>query len=92
MANFIVSYDLNGSSPSHEEMDEHVRFVASRSGRLLESVWWVSYWGSAAQLRDQLKVILGSEDLLLVAEARDAAWTSLLVDHHGFVEAWHAAA
>ncbi|WP_339831191.1 hypothetical protein [uncultured Parvibaculum sp.] len=92
MANFIVTYDLNGPHPSHKEMDDHLQRLTARRGRVLESVWWVSYPGTAAALRDQLKTILGAEDLLLVIEAKSAAWTKLLVKNDSFIEAWNKAA
>lgn len=92
MANFIVTYDLNGPRPSHKEMDDHLKRVTANRGRILETVWWVSYPGTAAQLRDQVKTILGNEDLLLVIEAKSAAWTKILVDSNSLVAAWNKAA
>ena len=92
MANFIITYDLNGPRPSHKEMDEHLQKLVANRGRILETVWWVSYSGTAAQLRDQVKTILGKEDLLLVIEAKSAAWTSLLVESGSLVKAWTKAA
>ena len=47
---------------------------------------------TAAQLRDRVKTILGSEDILLVIEAKSAAWTNLLVDRARFKAAFLAAA
>jgi hypothetical protein len=92
MANFIVTYDLNGPRPSHKEIDDLLAKLGARRGRLLESVWWVDYPGTAAGLRDQVKTILGSEDLLLVIEGKSAAWTKLLVDSGQFKDAWEKAA
>ena len=92
MANFIVSYDLNGPHPSHKEMDDHLARVTANRGRVLETVWWVDYAGTAAQLRDRLKTILGREDLLLVIEAKSAAWTNLLVNAAELKSAWERAA
>lgn len=92
MANFVITYDLNGPKPSHKEMDDHLRKLTANRGRILETVWWVDYPGTAAQLRDQVKTILGREDLLLVIEATSAAWTKLLVDNEAFLEAWRKAA
>ncbi len=88
MANFIITYDLNGPSPSHKEMDEFLSKLVANRGRVLETVWWVDYPGTTAQLRDRLKTILGKEDLLLVVEAKSAAWTTLLVDERSLKEAW----
>jgi hypothetical protein len=92
MANFIVTYDLNGPRPSHKEMDDHLKKLTANRGRILETVWWVDYPGTAAALRDQVKTILGSEDILMVIEAKSAAWTKLLVDNASLQEAWKKAA
>lgn len=92
MANFIVTYDLNGPRPSHKEMDDHIRKLAVAYGRVLETVWWLDYRGTAAELRDQVRTILGREDLLLVIEAKSAAWTGLLIDADSLAAAWNKAA
>ncbi len=92
MANYLLSYDLNGPKPSHQEMDEFLQKLVANRGRVLETVWWVDYSGTAAQLRDRVKTILGDEDLLLVIEAKSAAWTKLLVTDDSLKSAWAAAA
>lgn len=92
MANFIITYDLNGPRPSHKEMDDHLRKLTANRGRVLETVWWVDYPGTAAELRDRVKTILGREDLLLVIEAKSAAWTSILLDGQSLATAWNNAA
>lgn len=92
MANFIVTYDLNGPNPSHKQMDQHLEKLGGSRGRVLETVWWIDYAGTAAALRDHVKTILGTEDLLLVIEAKSAAWTSILLDGNSLVEAWKRAA
>ena len=92
MANFIITYDLNGPFPSHKQMDDHLRSLAANRGRILETVWWVSYAGTAAALRDQVRTILGTEDFLLVCECKSAAWTKLLVESQAFKSAFEAAA
>ncbi|MBW8320468.1 MAG: hypothetical protein K0M47_14280 [Rhizobium sp.] len=88
MANFIITYDLNGPRPSHKEMDDFLSKLVANRGRVLETVWWVDYPGTAAQLRDRVKTILGKEDLLLVIEAKSAAWTKLLVQDMAFKTAF----
>jgi hypothetical protein len=92
MANYIITYDLNGPRPSHQEMDKFLEALAANRGRVLETVWWVDYAGTAPQLRDRLRTILGEEDLLLVIEAKSAAWTTLLVDSKSLITAWENAA
>lgn len=87
MANFIVTYDLNGSYPSHQEMDREMRALGA--SRILETVWWLDWAGSSAGLRDHLMTTLRKEDGLLVCECTSAAWNSLLVS--GLAEAWRKA-
>lgn len=88
MANFIVTYDLNGPRPSHREMDRHLEELGATRGRLLETVWYVGCQGTASELRDYVKSILGPEDLLLVVEATDAAWTKTLLEKRSLIDAW----
>jgi hypothetical protein len=86
MANFIVTYDLNGPRPSHKEMDEHLKALGPEflRGRILETVWYVAGPTHSLPLRNYVQRILGPEDLLLVVEARNATWTKLLVDEAAF--------
>ena len=88
MANFIISYDLNGPRPSHKEMDDHLEKLGVARGRILETVWYVGYSGTKKQLLEYVKTILGKEDLLIVVEAASATWTKLLIDDKSFVSAW----
>lgn len=88
MSNFIVSYDLNGQKPSHKEMDDHLAKIGVTRGRILETVWYVKYSGTAVQLREYVRTILGKEDLLIVAQANSAAWTKLLVSDQSLKTAW----
>lgn len=88
MANYILSYDLNGSQPSHEQMDEHLQKLDASVGRILETVWYVGYSGSLAELRDYTKKILSQNDLLFVAECDEATWTKLLVGSDSLKSAW----
>lgn len=92
MANYIVSYDLNGPVPSHKQMDDHLAKLGARRARVLETVWWLDYPGTAAQLRDRVKTILRNEDSLLVCECTSAAWQNLLVDGQSLKDAWESAA
>jgi hypothetical protein len=58
--------------------------------RVLETVWYIGYSGTLPALRDHIKSILGTEDLLLVVEAKEATSTRLLVDTDSLLEAWKA--
>jgi hypothetical protein len=75
MANYIVLVDLAGPYPSLQEVETHVARYARMRGRLLATVWWVDYPGSAEQLCKRAKSILGTDDLLVVVEARSLAWS-----------------
>ena len=90
MANYIVSYDLNGPHPSHKQMDDHLEKLGVARARILESVWYIGYSGTKKQLLDHIKSILGKEDLLIVVEANSATWTKLLVNDRSLIEAWSA--
>ncbi|MBX3484802.1 hypothetical protein [Phenylobacterium sp.] len=91
MANFIVSYDLNGPSPSHHEMDEHLQKLGGTRGRLLETVWYVKTEGMThVTLRNYVAAILQPEDQLLVVDCYAAAWQNLLVTDASFKGAWES--
>ncbi len=92
MANFIISYDLNGSDPSHHEVDELLGYLGTSRGRLLETVWWVDYNGTTSELRDALKTLLSDDDSLLVCLCSNAAWSNLLVDESELISRWASAA
>lgn len=92
MANFVITYDLNGPFPSHKQMDDHLKKSANYYGRILETVWWVDFSGTAEQLRLFVATILGPEDLLLVVEVASASWTKLLIPTQPLEKAMQAAA
>ncbi|MDP3161033.1 MAG: hypothetical protein Q8N31_13515 [Reyranella sp.] len=88
MANFIVSYDLNGPKPTHKEMDEHIRKIAPMHGRILETVWYLKCGGTPESIRNYLQLILGKEDRVFVAECGASAWHKLLVTNESLKNAW----
>jgi hypothetical protein len=88
MANYIVTYDLNGTSPSHAEMDKHLQKLGAARGRILETVWYVGYEGSLSDLYDHVASILSENDLLFVCEAGEAIWGKLLVATEGLQKSW----
>lgn len=91
MASYLISYDLNGPVPSHKEMDHLIRSISSKAGRVLETVWWVDYDGTEAQLRDRLLTTLRKEDRLFVCACPRAAWYNLLVTDSSMKQAIEAA-
>jgi hypothetical protein len=82
MANFIITYDLNGPHPSHKEMDDRILALGAAfvRGRILETVWYVAGPTTSVDLRNYLLPILDREDSIFVAETLNAAWMNLLVD------------
>ncbi|PUB14171.1 hypothetical protein [Yoonia sediminilitoris] len=91
MASFLISYDLNGPNPSHKQMDDLIPKIAATYGRVLETVWWVEYSGTAMQLRDRLRTTLRKEDSLMVCECKVAAWHNLLINDAALKKAIEAA-
>jgi hypothetical protein len=75
MANFIVMCDLTGPYPSAREVETHLSRVAALRGRILATVWWVEYPGTAEKLCRRVGRALGAEDLMVVVEAKSVAWS-----------------
>jgi len=89
VANFIVSYDLNGSKPSHHEMDLHLEKLGAARGRILETVWYVGAWMTQDDLYNHVALILSPNDQLIVSEAKEATFRRLLVTSDSFIAAWN---
>ena len=88
MANYIVSYDLNGSTPTHKQMDDHLAKLGVSRGRILETVWYVAYAGTTTQLYDHVNSILSSNDRLIVVRATDAVFRNLSISDQSLLDAW----
>jgi predicted 3-demethylubiquinone-9 3-methyltransferase (glyoxalase superfamily) len=78
MTKMIVSWDLNGSTPTHVQMDEYFKSITTNAKRELETVWSADYYGTVEQLRDSLMNFASSNDRILVANFDSAAWYNLL--------------
>lgn len=91
MASLLVSYDLNGPVPTHKQVDDLIRSISVRAGRVLETVWWVDYSGTPEQLRNRLLTMLRKEDRLFVCACQNAAWFNTLVDSAALKNAIEAA-
>lgn len=89
MANFIVSYDLNGPRPSHAEMDKHMEKAGWSRARILETVWYVGANANYEQVFDYVNSILSKNDQLIVIDAREAIFRNLLVSNQSLVDAWN---
>jgi hypothetical protein len=93
MANYILSYDLNGAWPTHREIDAHIRASgATVAARVLETVWYVKSSATIDQLSAYMMQKLSDNDSLLVVEAARSRLQNLLVDGDAFVRAWNQAA
>lgn len=90
MANYIVSYDLNGSKPTHAEMDKHMEEAGWSRGRILETVWWVGTSSTLADVRKHVKAILSDNDQFIVVLAEEASWHNLLISDDSLKDAWAA--
>lgn len=91
MASFLITYDLNGPNPSHKQMDDLIPRISVTYGRILETVWWVDYQGTAEQLRNRLMSTLRKEDSLMVCECKTTAWHNLLINSTALKQAIEAA-
>lgn len=88
MANYFVSYDLNGPTPSHKQVDEHLEKLGAARGRVLETVWYVGWAGSCRDLFNHVNAILSPNDRLMVWEARNAVWRNILVSDESLNGEW----
>ena len=90
MANYIVSYDLNGAYPSHKQVDERLGALGATRGRILETVWYVGWAGSRSALFKSINEILSANDRLIVAEVKDMTFRNLLITDESIQKSWSA--
>lgn len=88
MANYIVSYDLNGATPTHAQMDKHMESAGWARGRILETVWYVGSTMSREAVFNHVNAILSKNDRLIVADTSDATFRNLLITDESLQEAW----
>lgn len=88
MANYIVSYDLNGPTPSHAQMDDHMGTADWARGRILETVWYVGAPSPLEDVFNHVNAILSNNDQLVVIEATDAHFRNLLIPDESLQAAW----
>lgn len=90
MANYFVSYDLNGQAPTHAQMDAHLNKLGGPCvHRVLETVWYVKYGGALDQLYAYVNSILSNNDRLLVIDANNAQIRNLLVTNDAVIKCWN---
>ena len=88
--NFFFSYDLNGTAPSHAEMDKHIRKLPCNVERVLETVWFIHTLWDKWSLYNYLNAILSQNDRVLLVEAGDAVLRNLLVPTLTIQNEWRA--
>jgi hypothetical protein len=88
LANYFVSYDLNGARPTHAEMDEHLKKLGKCVHRVLETVWFVPTSTTKEGVYNYANRILSDNDRLLVIDAQDGIWRNLLVSNETMQGCW----
>lgn len=88
MANFIVSYDLNGPKPSHDEVDKRMEKAGYTRARILETVWYVGADAEAHDIYNHVAPLFMEEDGLIVVKATDGVWDALLIENDELEKAW----
>jgi hypothetical protein len=92
MTNYILSYDLNGSVPTHRQMDERIRSTCFQYGRILETVWYIRSAWTLEQMYQHINAILSPNDRVAIVEAEDMCFRNLLVSVASLQGAWSQAA
>lgn len=90
MPNYFVSYDLNGSKPTHAEMDAHIKKLGRCALRVLETVWYIRSAKTKDQMYDYVNSILSVNDSVLVIVASDITWRNLRVSDQSIQDCWNA--
>lgn len=89
MANYFVSYDLNGPVPTHAQMDKHLASAGYGRGRILETVWYVNTTASLDSVFAYVNRILSNNDRLIVISADNAMMRNLLIQNDAIQKVWH---
>lgn len=89
MANYIVSYDLNGPTPTHQAMDKHMEKAGWTRGQILETVWYVGTSADIDAVASYVQQILSSNDSLVVVSCLGGRFQNLLIPTPNLVNAWN---
>lgn len=89
MANYIVSYDLNGRVPTHATMDKHMEDAGWTRARILETVWYVGTTQTRRQVYEHINSILSTNDQIIVVRASGMTFRNLLVEDDSFESIWN---
>lgn len=88
MANYVVSYDLNGKIPTHEQMDKHIAASGWDRGRILETVWYIGTSATIEEVYAYFNAILSPNDRIIVVRGAQAHFRNLLINNSSLQEAW----
>lgn len=88
MANYIISYDLNGPTPTHAEMDKHIAKLGGCAYRILETVWFVHSSKSQKDMAAYVNQILSDNDPYIVVDANHMTFQKLLVSNDELLSCW----
>ncbi|CAM3514412.1 hypothetical protein AGR4A_Cc190039 [Agrobacterium tumefaciens str. B6] len=88
MANYIISYDLNGQRPTHAEMDKHIEKLGTCAYRILETVWYVNSTKTRQDMATYVSAILSNNDSYIVVDATDMSFRKLLVSDQKLIDCW----
>ena len=88
MPNYFVSYDLNGSTPTHAQMDAHLKKLGQCTHRVLETVWYINSTKTKLEMFQYANSILSANDRLVVILASGCQWQNLLVSDQVLQSCW----
>lgn len=88
MPNYFVSYDLNGLTPTHAQMDAHLKKLGKCVHRVLETVWYINSTKTKQEMFEYANSILSQNDRLLIIVAADCTWRNLLVSDQAIQTCW----
>ena len=90
MGNYFISYDLNGTTPTHKQMDEHIKKLGRCTHRVVETVWYVHSSGTKEAIYNYVNAKLSQNDSLIVIDANDAIFRNLLVSKETIQNCWRS--
>lgn len=88
MPNYFVSYDLNGQTPTHTQMDAHLKKIGECVHRILETVWYINSSSTEEEIFKYANSILSANDGLVVVTASGCRWRDLLVSDQALQACW----
>lgn len=90
MNNLLVTYDLNGKTPTHAQVDKHLKALPCTYGRILETVWFVHGAFTADQLANYMRQIISRNDRLVVVQCSRGLFQNTLTGDGPLVRTWNS--